>query len=105
MRLLCNLLLSSPIVAKGSRDFDSPSALGGLLPVAPPPLVEGPSLLPPEPGGGGGGGGGGEMTSGLSNTHFFHHLQYGKMQVERAKPLHNRRWTERQVHVTTTHVH
>lgn len=48
--LLCNLLLSSPIAVKGSRDFDSPSALGGLLPVAPPPLVEGPSLLPPAPG-------------------------------------------------------
>lgn len=50
IHLLCNLLLSSPIAVKGSRDFDSPSVLGGLLPVAPPPLVEGPCLSPPAPG-------------------------------------------------------
>ena len=47
--LLCSLLFSSPIAAKGSRDFGSSSLPGGLLLVAPPPLEEGPSLPLPVP--------------------------------------------------------
>lgn len=83
IHLLCNLLLSSPIAVKGSRDFDSPSALGGLLPVAPPPLVEGPSLLPPVPGVEGGDGDGGVCVGvvvggkGGEDGSSFHHLQLG----------------------------